>query len=66
MSDAQSQDQLAKDQLEDHLQPSSLETQSSDYLTWKASKVKIALAEADDRSKLTPAHEVWDKLGLER
>lgn len=36
------------------------------YLAWKKAKIRKALKEAEDRSKMIPAHKVWEELGLER
>jgi len=56
----------AKDTLEEHLAPAGQPSSDPEYLAWKESKVKKGLAEAEDRSKLIPAHKVWEDLGLER
>lgn len=55
-----------KDELEEHLAPAGQPSNDPQYLAWKEAKVKKALAEAEDRSKLIPAHKVWEDLGLER
>ena len=36
------------------------------YLAWKEAKIRRALEQAKDRSKMIPAEKVWEKFGLER
>ena len=36
------------------------------YRKWKQAKIERALAQAEDRSSLIPAEQVWRDLGLER
>lgn len=55
-----------KDALEEHLAPAGQPSSDPEYLAYKQAKVKKGLAEAEDRSKLIPAHKVWEDLGLER
>ena len=55
-----------KETLDDHLTPAGQPSTDPEYLAYKRAKVEKGLAEAEDRSKLTPAHKVWEALGLER
>ena len=55
-----------KEALDDHLTPAGQPPTDPEYLAYKRAKVEKGLAEAEDRSKLTPAHKVWEALGLER
>ena len=55
-----------KDPLDKHLAPAGQPSNDPEYLAHKQAKVKKGLAEAEDRSKLIPAHKVWEDLGLER
>ena len=52
--------------LEEHLTLAGQPSNDPEYLAWKEAKIKKGLAEAEDRSKLIPAHQVWEDLGLER
>lgn len=59
-------DTETKDDLEEHLAPAGAPSSDAAYAAHKKAKVKKGLEEAQNRSRLIPAHEVWDKLGLER
>lgn len=37
-----------------------------DYSAWKDEKVRKAQQQALDRSKMIPAHKVWETFGFER
>ncbi|MGE6739288.1 hypothetical protein ACQKGC_03320 [Allorhizobium pseudoryzae] len=36
------------------------------YVAWKDAKVRAALAEAEDRTCMIPAADVWERFGFER
>jgi hypothetical protein len=36
------------------------------YASWKDDKIRNALKQSEDRSKMTPAKKVWEKFGFER
>ena len=55
-----------KNALEEHLTPAGQPSNDPEYLAWKKAKIEKGLAEAQDRTKLIPAHKVWEDLGLER
>lgn len=38
----------------------------ADYTAWKEAKIKSALKQAEDRSNMIPAEDVWEKFGFER
>ena len=40
--------------------------QDSGYDDWKTAKVRNAMDQTQDRSKMIPAHEVWESFGFER
>jgi hypothetical protein len=37
-----------------------------EYVAWKETKIRAALAEAENRSSLIPASDVWEQFGFER
>lgn len=55
-----------KDALDEHLTPAGTPSSDPEYVAYKKAKIEKGLAEAEDRSKLIPAHKVWEDLGLER
>ena len=59
-------DTNTKGVLEEHLASAGQGSDDPEFQAWKEAKVKQGLAEAEDRSKLIPAHKVWEDLGLER
>ena len=36
------------------------------YDSWKEEKIRNALKQSEDRSKMTPARKVWERFGFER
>jgi len=52
--------------LDDHLRPAGKVSSDPDYLAFKNAKIKAGLSQANDRSRMIPASEVWEELGLER
>lgn len=42
------------------------EQPAADYSAWKDEKVRKAQQQALDRSKMIPAHKVWETFGFER
>lgn len=54
----------AKNSLKEHLEtgkPSAV----LKYPIWKENKIVTGLEQTKDCSKMIPAHEVWEKLGIE-
>ncbi|MBW8445006.1 MAG: hypothetical protein K0M49_05195 [Arenimonas sp.] len=41
------------------------QAQEAGYDDWKESKVRQAMDQTHDRSKMIPAHEVWESFGFE-
>ncbi len=59
-------DATEKQSLDEHLRPSADAGKNPEYQAWKEGKIKRALAQSEDRSKMVTAHKVWEELGLER
>ncbi len=36
------------------------------YVSWKDKKIRNALEQSEDRTKMTPARKVWERFGFER
>jgi len=53
-------------ELEEHLRPAGQPCADPAYLAWKEAKIRKALNQSRDRTQMTPAHKVWEELGLER
>lgn len=56
----------ARTPLDERLEPAGAPSADPAYRAWKDAKVKKALEQAKDRSRMIPARKVWEKLGLER
>jgi hypothetical protein len=41
-------------------------TADEEYDSWKEAKIREALKQSEDRSKMTPARKVWERFGFER
>ena len=54
-----------KTTLEDLTEPCDPST-APDYLAFKKAKIEKGLEQSKDRSKLIPAHKVWEDFGFER
>ncbi|TWF56592.1 hypothetical protein FHW37_102227 [Neorhizobium alkalisoli] len=46
--------------------PAEGQSTDADYLAWKEAKIRKALKQAEDRSLMVPAEEVWKRFGFER
>ncbi len=53
------------DPIAEHTSPLGSERTDSDFLTWKAAKVRASIEQAEDREQMIPAKKIWETLGLE-
>ncbi|MEN3146385.1 hypothetical protein ABCW43_03660 [Neorhizobium sp. IRAMC:178] len=47
-------------------EPHAAAASDEQYDSWKEEKIRHALKQSEDRSKMTPARKVWERFGFER